>query len=101
MRATGWCSGGGVYGVGVSKTDRDAHFERHWRSVTLRLPDGEARVDITPSFWRCCTELRSSEIRDWLLAKGLAPWPKRKPPVFELVPDGDASFRIVTPRTEG
>lgn len=40
-------------------------------------------------------------IRDWLLAKGLAPWPKGQPPVFDLVPDGDASFRIVTPRTEG
>ena len=55
---------------------------------------------ISLSFWGNCPELRFGEIGEYMLSKGLAPWPKGKPPALELVPDGDASFRIVTPRTE-
>ena len=92
MKVTGWSNGGEVYGVRVSTVDRDAHFDRQWKSVTLRLDGRRVCVGITPSFWRCCTELRSKEIGEYMLANGLAPWPKGKPPIFDLVPVHDAAL---------
>ena len=101
MRVVGWSSGspnnqtGAGYGIRISRQDRDRHFDPDWANVTVDL-DGqeEVAVDLSPSFWRCCIELRSKLIGAWMLRKGLAPWPTGQPPEVELEPQGEARFRL-------
>jgi len=102
MRAKGWHGGppsgpGAGYGIRISKADRDAHFDPEWDAVTISLEGKRIVVALSESFWEDCTELRSKIIGEFMLANGLAPWPKRQPPVFELVPEGDATFRLDVP----
>jgi hypothetical protein len=103
VRVSGWFSipnnrTGSGYGIRISRKDRDRFFRSSWESVTLELDSGEIFVvKITDSFWRKCTELRSSKIGKWFLEKGLAPWPKGKPPRFTLKPVKDQYFRLSHP----
>jgi hypothetical protein len=87
MRAVGWRGGQGDaddpwgYGIRLSERDRDANFDRTWGEVLVELDGGDVvTVDLSPSFWRSCPELRSADIGRWLLAQGAAPWPKSNPP---------------------
>ena len=101
MKATGWQGGpasttGAGYGIRVSLSDRDAYFDRKWCSVRLGIGGRETIVRISSSFWNRCSELRSKEIGAYMIANGLAPWPKGDPPQFELVPEGEAAFRLET-----
>ena len=102
MKATVWNNGqpsetGAGYGLAISEEDRDAHFRREWSSVTLRIEGDEIAVRLTPSFWRSCTELRSKAIGQHMLQRGLAPWPRGRPPELELVPEGEREFRLECP----
>ena len=100
MRAAAWHGGpdktsGAGYGVRISHADRDAQFNPSWTSVTVAIAGvADIRVPISRSFWRLCSELRSAEIGRWMLRKGLAPWPKGRPPVFELTPLAPAKFAL-------
>ncbi len=49
---------------------------------------------LSESFWRDCSELRSAAVGRWLLAAGLAPWPRGAPPVLELVPVVGNTFAV-------
>lgn len=51
-------------------------------------------VNISASFWRNCSELRNSRIGKWMLRRGFAPWRKKKPPKFRLVPLGGGRFKL-------
>lgn len=90
MRGRGWSNGspspsGAGYGIAISTSDRDRHFSRDLRTVTLMLENGPTvTVSLSDSFWRKCSEFRSAEIGRWLIGRGLAPWPKGKPPRLEL-----------------
>jgi hypothetical protein len=96
----------GYYFLVVAKRDT-GRFEGLDR-VELRLPDGQvASVDIAPSFWRDCPDLRSRELHawltDWLRARYRAvdlnrdprPWPDRHPDAFDLVARGAGVFEVV------
>jgi hypothetical protein len=55
----------------------------------------EVRVMIAnSSFWRKCSELRSSEIGQWLIGHGYATWPCGRPPRFEVRQFGERRFRV-------
>ncbi len=84
------------YGLRVKKEDRERYFRPEWKTVHLHLPDpyGSIDVQISPSFWRLCPELRSKEIGDWLRDIRAAPWKPRQPPRFTLRPSGSASFEV-------
>ena len=103
MRARGWSNGsplpsGAGYGVRMSSTDRDLYFEPDWSCVEVALGSGDfVKVPVTKSFWRKCTELRSTAIGQWLLTPGLAPWPRGAPPRLELVRSEDNRFRLIAP----
>jgi hypothetical protein len=92
---------GAGYGLKLSMEGRDRHFKKAWRTVKFLLPveGGFKTVELNidkPSFWNtACREVTSKEIGEWLLASGLAPWPKGSPPKFEIVPAGDRTFRLV------
>jgi hypothetical protein len=95
---TAWKNGkhnriGTGYGFELSPEDRDKHFSREWRTVTLDLPNGDGFMKVEASvanqaFWERCCELRSKEIRQWLYREHHAPWPNRVPPKFQVVPIG-------------
>lgn len=102
---TAWNNGrhhqsGAGYGFRVSAADRDTYFDRSWKIVTLELPSREARITVTanidkPSFWDgTCREMISKEIGQWLIARGLAPWPKGHPPKFSAEAAGTARFVV-------
>jgi len=101
MIVSGWSDGspnnrtGAGYGIRMSRRDRDEYFDPEWSSVTIELEGmGETEANVRPSFWHRCTELRKAKIGKWLLERGLAPWPRGKPPRVELVPAGERRFRL-------
>ena len=75
FKASAWYGGqrlssGAGYGLRISRIDRDRFFRTEWSDVTLNL-QGSAeslKVNISTSFWRRCSELRSKEIGHWFLA---------------------------------
>lgn len=90
MRVVGWSNGqplptGAGYGVRLSGHDRDEYFDPGWHEVIVDLDHGEvARVSLSKSFWRSCSELRSAAIGRWLLQQRPAPWPRGEPPAIML-----------------
>jgi hypothetical protein len=100
MRATAWSNGspsptGAGYGLKISREDRDRFFDRSWKEIVLHLPGQEPTlISLSASFWKSCTELRSSSIGQWLISRRLAPWPRGEPPVLTLLRAGDKEFRI-------
>ena len=100
MEVTAWNNGspsetGVGYGLKVSITDRDNHFQRVWKTVSITLPNGvKTNVNIDKeSFWNgTCRELISKQIGEWLLESGNAPWHYGKPPKLELTPVGYRQF---------
>ena len=101
MRVVGWIYGspnnesGAGYGIRISRDDRERYFDREWKAVTVDL-DGqeEVAVNLSPSFWRSCIELRSKKIGAWMRREGLAPWPTGEPPELELQAQGEARFAL-------
>ena len=86
---------GAGYGIRVSRQDRDRYFQRDWPSVTIELENwGTTQANLTPSFWRRCTEARGREIGKFLLVHGPAPWPKGRPPRLKLELIGPRRFRL-------
>lgn len=100
MRVTAWSNGrplasGAGYGLKVGRADRDRYFKPSWKEVRLLFEDGaRVSVPLSQSFWRSCTELRSSVIGRWLIRENLAPWPRGHPPTVLLEPVGDGRFRV-------
>jgi hypothetical protein len=105
IRATAWSNGsahdsGAGYGLKISRQDRDRFFERSWSAIELQVPgQGTTTVQLSASFWRSCTELRSAAIGRWLIGNGLAPWPKGSPPVVGIQPTGERAFSILKSAT--
>lgn len=81
------------YGLRVRAEDRVRGFSADWRTVTIGpatfFIDGFSFWDSEPS------ELISDEIDAWLRAKGHAPWPKGRPPKFELINIKGNRFELV------
>lgn len=101
LRVKCWSNGstrptGAGYGVRLSPTDRDRHFDRDWQEVVVDLEGTRhiARVPLSASFWRGCPELRSAAIGRWLLDKGLAPWPTGSPPALWLEITGPQTLQL-------
>src|SRR4029079_13775275 len=88
---------GAGYGLKLSKADRDKWVRRNWRVVTLH-PLGGAPFTVSidnDSFWNeTCREIPHRAIGSWLVARGLAPWPKGQPPEVSLIPRGAAAFDL-------
>jgi hypothetical protein len=103
MRATGWSNGrplasGAGYGLRISVNDRNRLFHPDWNNVLLEVDgSGQVVVPLSASFWKTCTELRSSEIGRWLLRQRLAPWPRGAPPSVEIDHVAGNRFRLRMP----
>lgn len=96
MRAKVWRSAG-TFGVRVGAANRDAYFGRGWEEIEVEMEGVVHRFTLTPGFWHKCPEFRDSGgpvIRDWLTRRGLATWPRGRPPGLELEPLGGNRFRL-------
>src|SRR5438128_1151554 len=75
---------GAGYGLRLSETDRDALFRTSWREVVIHAPAEKGlqpvAVRLSPAFWKNCPELLSAVIGRWLIGRGHATWPTRRPP---------------------
>lgn len=86
MRAVAWHNGSSPneaagYGLKFTEVERDQAFDRSWTEVVVELEgDGVATIALSPSFWRTCSELRSTHVGRWLLDQRAAPWPRGNPP---------------------
>ena len=106
MMASGWHGGGDPhspagYGIKFTADDRDRYFERSWDSVVVDLDGaGPTAINLSDSFWRRCSEVRSADVGRWLLASGAAPWPKQNPAKIVVTPvDGNRfAARIHIPK---
>jgi hypothetical protein len=94
MEAKGWK--GGLLGVRVGVENRQQYFNKDWTSVQIELDGQIGSFRLTSGFWRHCPEIRGKEIQEWMLKRGLAPWPHGKPPQLELTPLGGSRFRLTT-----
>jgi hypothetical protein len=100
MLATGWNNGshsatGAGYGLRIAREDRDRYFNEAWGHAVFDLAgEAEATTRLSASFWRSCTELRSAELGRWMRRHGIAPWPKGRPPQFEVRPVGGNRFTV-------
>jgi hypothetical protein len=100
FQVVAWSNGGTGYGLKISAVDRDAYLKREWGSVDLYLPGSgqptKVNVDKDSLWNKSCRELISEEIGAWLVANGLAPWPKGEPPRFKLVRRGPREFDVIS-----
>ena len=89
-------NGGGSYGLRVLGRKLGLWFRPEWETVTVKLPDDDSpvKVKISDSFWTGCPYLRSPRFREFLVRNGLLPWPKNRPPHFELVSLGSGAFEL-------
>jgi hypothetical protein len=54
---------GAGYDLKVRIEDRDSFFSSDWTDIVLDIPgQGSTRIALSDSFWRSCSELRSSAI---------------------------------------
>ena len=105
MIVTAWNNGqhkksGAGYGVRVAVSDVPL-FEDEWETVILEL-DGDpapVEVNIRKRSFRSgrCGELIHQRIGRWLWAHGLATWPPRQNPRFEVEPIGERRFPLQLP----
>lgn len=102
---TAWNSGkhhssGAGYGIKVPIVDRDRCFKPQWLTVSVELPVAGRFVKVEcntakTSFWtETCHELISRDIGKWLRERGLAPWPRGRPPKLKVEVLGERSFRV-------
>jgi hypothetical protein len=98
--ARGWKNGRNsakpTLGLAISIADRDRYFRRRWEAVAVHLPGrrGVTIVELNPSFWRSCPELRSPEIGRWLRGTGVFPWPHGSPPRYNVAVEGDGEITV-------
>ena len=84
------------FGLRVQESSVSLYFRPEWTEVSVLLP-GEAApiaIPLSASFWTTSPELRSARLRTFFDRHGLIPWPKNRPPHFELEPLGGGRFRL-------
>ena len=91
MIVTAWNKGnhsktGSGYGLRIKISDRNMLFKKNWKFVKIILGKAKNHVEINinPSFWNKCSELRHKEIGSWFIKLGCSKWPKGKPPKFSM-----------------
>lgn len=104
MKVTAWTNArpnlgtGSGFGIRLRKVDRDLYFDKSHPRIKLHLKGGQTlTIDLSRSFWRGCTEIRSKEIGKWILdqlGQEKTMWPKGRPPAFDLIPLSKDEFEL-------
>lgn len=91
-------SSGAGYGLRIDKKYRDSYFQKTWSDVILYLPNysnNPVVIELSPSFWGKCSELRSKEIGIWLINNLRGNWRKRQPYRYTLAQRRHNEFDVV------
>jgi hypothetical protein len=86
---------GGSCGIRVGKSNANRYFSRDWKEIEVEIGGRFERFRLSATFWEKCPEFRGAVIDEWLSRQGLLPWPKGKPPGFQLVPIRQNRFRLL------
>jgi hypothetical protein len=79
----------------MSEGDRHKHLgAKTTEGVPWLEPGRKLAAQLSPSCWRNCPESRGQAIRQWLLAKGLAPWPRERRQRFDVYADLDGLLSL-------
>ncbi|MBG0757378.1 hypothetical protein BOO21_18780 [Vibrio cidicii] len=70
---------GAGLGVRIASTDRGSNFSQSQPNIRLLLDDEVVELELAPSFWKKCHELRHRKIGKWLVYHGLHKAPKGHP----------------------
>lgn len=93
-------SSGAGYDLKVPVEDRDRHFKRSFGTVFINLQGNGIWITVEfninkASFWsQECRELINKKFGKWMIKIGLAPWPSRKPPKFEVEETEERHFTL-------
>ena len=104
MIVTAWNNGthnrnGSGYGFKVKNADRDAFFNKEWKSIFVEIEDESEPVEVildSEKFWQeNGHEIIVPTLGKWLRINSLAPWPRGNPPTFEVDLVKDNQIKIV------
>ena len=107
MKWSAWNNGdfhsnGNGYGFRIPIEQREKHFDRSWKSITIELEDDKESKKVKgniskKTFWDIsCGEVISKHIGTWLIRNGYARWDKNDPPKFNVNIIGTKHFKIKT-----
>jgi hypothetical protein len=103
MIVTAWNNGahsrnGSGYGFRILLEDREALFNKEWKTIVLEIEGEELPVETaldTDRLWaETPREIHCAAVGRWLRHNGLAPWGRGNPPVFILTPLGENRFKV-------
>ena len=84
-------------GFRITREVQKRLFKRKWKSVILHIGQQPVSINLTDAFWVTCNELRSAEIKKWLVKRGLHKWTRGKPPKVRITHLGGNEFKLVGP----
>ncbi|CAH7009359.1 MULTISPECIES: hypothetical protein [Vibrio] len=70
---------GAGLGVRIARMDRDSNFSQSQPNIRLLVDDEVVELELAPSFWRKCHEIRHRKIGKWIVYHGLHKAPKGHP----------------------
>ena len=73
------CETGAGLGVRISREDRDSNFSQSQPNIRLLVDEEVIVLELMPSFWRKCHEIRHRQIGKWIVCHGLHKAPKGHP----------------------
>ena len=89
---------GNGYGIRIGAKNRDEHFKRQWKTVSLELEGEPESIDVNidkPSFWdTSCLEIISVKIGKWLIKNRRGKWPRGLPPRIVMNHIGSNRFHL-------
>lgn len=103
MIVTAWNIGahsrsGTGYGFKLHPADRDAFFQKEWKTIVLEFEGEEETAEVALDadlLWgEEPREILCPELGRWLHKRGLAPWARGNPPTFALEPLAENRFKV-------
>ena len=85
---------GATYGIRVGSINARKYFNQDWETIEVEIDRKFYTFNLSSTFWMTCPEFRGGPIPNWLKKQSLIPWPKGKPPRFELAPLKGNKFRL-------
>jgi hypothetical protein len=79
----------------ISLPDRKRFFSERSPCILIEIDGATANVELTEGFWRECSEIRHPAIKEFVKRRGLAVWPRGKPPVLALQPVSSGTFKLL------
>ncbi|EOW9174415.1 hypothetical protein [Vibrio cholerae] len=60
-------STGAGFGIRIARADRENNFSQSQPNIKLLIDDAVVDLQLTPSFWKKCHEIRHRKIGKWIV----------------------------------